>query len=104
METTENNKLIAEFLGEEYKDGCIVLPYKHFCGVNPSGKVWGETKYHKDWNWLISAIGKLNEEMKSSLFKTDVFSKISSMILVNDINGAYQYFVEALNYHNQQSK
>jgi len=59
--------------------------------------------YHKDWNWLIPAISKLNQEMKSSLAKTNLFNEVSSMILVGKIKWAYQYFIEALKIHNQQN-
>lgn len=105
MDTTENNKIIAKFLGWEkeslsnfyqrYPDGTwdsleTLLPY--------------EFKYHSDWNCLIEAIGKLNEVMESSLFKTEIFNLISSMILINDITGTYQYFTEALKHYNQQKQ
>ena len=42
--------------------------------------------------------------MKSSLSKTKLFALISSMVLVNDISGAYQYFIEALIHHNNENK
>lgn len=100
---TDNNRIIGGFLGKE------VITEEEFLNYTAGTMTQNvcidiQLKYHSDYNWLIPAIGKLNEEMKSSLFKTDVFSKISSMILVNDISGAYQCFIEALKFHNQQSK
>lgn len=104
---TENNKIIAEFMGEK-------LPYKNKQNewefyVKGAGKVSSTNiedldrflgyNYNTNWNALIPAITKLNEDMKSSLFKTDIFNNISSMILVGDINGTYQYFIEGLKSH-----
>ena len=55
----ENNKIIAEFMGKEYKDNTIVIYYNEFSGMNPSGKVWQECKYHTDWNWLMTVLEKI---------------------------------------------
>jgi Zn-dependent M32 family carboxypeptidase len=59
MTTIENNKLIAEFMGKEYKNNAIVVSTNYITGQNPSGKVWQEPKYHNDWNWLMEVVEKI---------------------------------------------
>ena len=62
---TENNKLIAEFLGE------IKQPFEfpQFGYINIMGD-WKDTffdnqlKFHKDWNWLMSVIEKIEIQSK----------------------------------------
>ncbi len=104
---TENNKIIAEFMEvpqpikntngvwEYMAEGAGLVSSPNIEDLN---RFLGHT-YDKDWSQLIPAIVKLNEEMKSSLFKTNTFNNISSMILVGDIKGAYQYFMEGLKDH-----
>ena len=58
--TTENNKLIAEFLGE------IKQPFEfpQFGYINSMGD-WKDTffdnqlKFHSDWNWLMQVVEKI---------------------------------------------
>jgi hypothetical protein len=46
MDTIENNKLIAEFLGATDKH------IENFGGAE-------NLKYHSDWNWLMSVVEKI---------------------------------------------
>lgn len=57
--TEENNKIIAEFLGKEYKDNYIVIGNWNICTQNPTGAVWEQCKFHSDWNWLMEVVEKI---------------------------------------------
>jgi len=52
----DKNKKLAELLGEEYKDNSIVISRSQVCGVNPSGRVWQEVRYHFDWEWIMKVV------------------------------------------------
>jgi hypothetical protein len=60
MNTTENNKLITEFMGYETYEGtdklCINLEEN-----NGFSTEWGHVpiKYHKEWNWLMPVVYKI---------------------------------------------
>jgi hypothetical protein len=54
MITTENNKLIAEFMNEEIgfadtSKPCILID-----------NVWSPIKYHKSWDWLMPVVQKID--------------------------------------------
>ena len=52
----EKNKKLAELLGEEYEDNSIVISRSQVCGVNPSGRLWQEVRYHFDWEWIMKVV------------------------------------------------
>lgn len=52
MNTTENNKIIAEFLG-------YVLRGKNTFEYNNKLYLIEELKFHSDWNWLIEVVEKI---------------------------------------------
>jgi hypothetical protein len=49
MNTTENNKLIAEFMGYPY--------FLSDSGVDS----WGDDEFHQSWDWLMPVVEKINE-------------------------------------------
>jgi hypothetical protein len=57
QEIQERNKEIALMLGKKYQNNKIVIHYNNICGVNPTGETWQECLYHSDWNWLMEAVG-----------------------------------------------
>lgn len=60
MNTAENNKLIAEFMGckpifkdkKEYQ----MVTHENMCYST------NELQYHKDWNWLMQVVQKINDQ------------------------------------------
>lgn len=84
MNTTENNKLIAEFLGFKSTGKCIISETGKYYDYHAHPKLscikeqeiqiesengWGlveqdflfieDLKFHSDWNWLMEVVGKL---------------------------------------------
>jgi len=59
METTENNKLIAEFMGYVLNDNTGVTVYYNdkTCEVLDPDKL----KFHSDWNWLMEVVEKIEK-------------------------------------------
>lgn len=52
MNTTENNKIIAEFMGVlEWEENTF--------NINGSNYSLGGLKYHFDWNWLMEVVEKI---------------------------------------------
>jgi predicted transposase YdaD len=55
--TTENNKLIAEFMGAKlYVKQYNIVIYKF---PNKARKELKSFKYHSDWNWLMEVVEKI---------------------------------------------
>ena len=67
METTENNKLIAEFMGCTHPFNYIhdATLYKVSHGTFEAS----ELKYDTEWNWLMSVVDKIEKNHKAN-FKT----------------------------------
>ena len=89
MNTTENNKIIAEFMGmkpisKNETDGiwnCTIKAH----GYN----IVQHLSFHSDWNWLIEVVEKiegLNYEF----------------ILTTNIENTYNACVTFINWHNKQ--
>jgi hypothetical protein len=99
MNTTENNKLIAEFMGavgtpkynptewDVYLTGCLDVDSddenaQHF--YTPD-----EMKYHKSWNWLMPVISKCLE-----IGKNVPIERIYHSLHTQDLSFAYKSVVE----------
>jgi hypothetical protein len=100
MSLVENNKLLAEFLGRKYKDNYVVVSTSHICGENPSGEVWAECIFHRDWNWLMEVVEKC--------FKTDgdysLHKEIEDALIFNSenrIQDVYNACVKFVKWYNK---
>lgn len=104
MNTTDNNKLIAEFLGYEPNSNGV---YPIVC-IN-EGKGWHlETmKYHTDWNWLMEVVEKIES---LDIYYDEYIDYNSSMVssgkieLSTKIEAVYNACVEFIKYYNDESK
>jgi len=100
MNTTENNKLIAEFMH---------LAKQLHLFENPiTGEYQEELEYHCDWNWLMEVV----EKIESLGFKTSIeigFCSIDGQDIyfetkdfnVSKIEAVYNACVEFINFYNQ---
>ena len=63
MNTTENNKLIAEFMGRSISP----ITLAEFRKLKPrdkhlvSGAFVEDLQYHSDWNWLMEVVEKIEQ-------------------------------------------
>ena len=106
MNTTENNKLIAEFLQlDKNENGTFELP--QYGTIRPNGDFKTEfiaenLQYHKDWNWLIEAIEKCRE--KQFFGSQSFFTTIDKRLLELDLLATYSNVVEFIKMYNLQNK
>lgn len=123
MNTTKSNELLAEFLGFEkvkFLDNSYVFiipdnlshnEYKNLTLENDEEVVaWSAEHllFHKDWNWLMQVVGKI-ENLENSLknetneeFKQ--FQKILSLPIYTKIEAVYNACVEFVKWYNQNEK
>ena len=130
MNTLENNKLIAEFMGfkkaivrntkgisYDYdlpnnfeliketettieSEWCEILLEQDYCMIE-------DLKFHSDWNWLIQVVDKIYE---MDLYYDRYIDYNSSMIsngkinLGTRINRVYEQVVEFIKWYNEQNK
>lgn len=100
--TTENNKIIAEFMGKEVITEQDFLAYEYE-NIKDNTYIDTTLKYHSDWNWLMEAYMKCQEEanLKEGVL-LKVFNELfHSMILFNNIKWIYDACVEFIKYYNQ---
>ena len=96
MNTTENNKLIDDFVGSKGE--------WHSSKDSWGSEVWGEYKpnnYHSDWNLLMEVVHKITilEEFQEWEFNSlfwEVFCQI-------DITEIYNQVVLFIEYYNENS-
>jgi hypothetical protein len=95
METTENNKLIAEFMGFE------PITEEHFLdnGFENDKQMIIDThdcKYNSSWDWLMPVVQKCykidNEEM---------FDNLVDAVSTLDIDTIYNEVIEFIKSHNK---
>lgn len=79
QEIIEGNKLIAEFMNvESFNDGRYGLLY-----ISPiNGKTEFELKYHSSWDWLMSVVEKIENDLHDS-FNVDIVNKNQCEIFRN---------------------
>tara|TARA_R100001440_G_scaffold39562_2_gene59056 strand:- start:12161 stop:12520 length:360 start_codon:yes stop_codon:yes gene_type:complete len=57
MNTKENNKMIAEFMGMQQTD---IGWYDNEETLQLRNNTFDELQYHKEWNWLMPVVEKIN--------------------------------------------
>ena len=122
MNTTENNKIIAEFMGG-LKDGEsrlslqnneIWLPIHGVCHLGNSGKV---LKYRSSWDWLMEVVEKIRFTQECSDFNINYtcdvkiecedynqFFEVYTDNKVNTLQAVYNACIEFIKWHNEQNK
>tara|TARA_R100001463_G_scaffold133226_1_gene194440 strand:+ start:57 stop:404 length:348 start_codon:yes stop_codon:yes gene_type:complete len=59
MNTQENNKMIAEFMGWDIKIPTTIPPNLHLSNLELDNGDIMELKFHKSWNWLMPIVDKI---------------------------------------------
>lgn len=123
---TENNKLIAEFLVKN-EGGLVKLEENIFSTIDefeiPDDYLTlKDLKYHKDWNWLMEVVEKIEslpDEENNGAFFFEIYQDSVSIIFSNDdyiidlinvmgqgsrINNVYQAVVEFIQLYNKANE
>ena len=110
MSTTDNNKLLAEFMG--YVN--LTPTDKDFNIYEGTNKVIGklietnfEKRFHTDWNWLMEVVEKV-ESLGCRVEIINSTSKIEPIIThseyITKIEAVYNACVEFVKWYNEQNK
>jgi hypothetical protein len=128
MNTIENNKIIAEFMGLSktkmffnLKTGNYVKNENDDCKVRPTEVYLKNNKpitmfyYHKDWNWLMEVVEKI-ESLENTRFDFQInqynvriydHENIEFIVELNrdtKIEATYNACVEFIKWYNEQNK
>lgn len=111
METTENNRLIAEFMGAKLGNGTDTFPIVYINVPSGLAGLCTQTpemmKYHSDWNWLMEVVEKI-ESLKNNesyiLYDVVIFPDAvlienregEEIILINKSKGTFTTKIEAV--------
>lgn len=101
----ENNKLIAEFLGE--KEQPYNFPQHGTLRLNGDFKTEffdNQLQFHKDWNWLMEVVEKI-ESLEDNNQLMDCFkqsNKVCSLPIYTKIEAVYNACIEFIKWYNQQ--
>lgn len=123
---TENNKIIAEFMGKRIRNSYLEKYIETSENVRfPNGDLifgWqieaheSKIKYHSDWNWLMKVVEKIEGlkhcQIDISLnwcricYKDTLFNYDSRYFFKNltKIEAVYNACVEFIKWYNQQEK
>jgi hypothetical protein len=90
MNTLENNKLIAEFMGYETYEmsGYINIHYS-----DDNVRTINDVHYHSSWDWLMPCIGKISNQCE----EPEELDGLKYALLCNDIDTAYEFVIEYIN-------
>ena len=114
MNTTENNKLIAEFMGWEI----IENQSDYWVDCNPKNEyapLQLINEIFKDWNWLMEVVEKIEsienyrfdiESRQSvvSIYDKDKQEDILEVVFDIKINAVYNAWVEFIKWYNDKEK
>ena len=90
--STENNNLIAEFMGiESFKDSLASL---HQGKINVDVDVYEQAQYHTSWDWLMPVV----EEIDHLQFEEVV--EIETGLKMRSLSATYNAVVEFINQYN----
>lgn len=107
METIENNKLIAEFMGLE-----TTLTHKgikQYYQREYNSGMWyeeHELRYHLSWDWLMPVGQKCYKiDDEEGFDNMDwVYMRLVDAVSTLNLNSIYQAVVEFIKYHNEEKK
>jgi hypothetical protein len=98
---TENNKLIAEFMGLKFDKGTFYnMGYDVFSNGNLYRK--HELKYHTESNWLMPVVREVLTLINLNKLDFDS-SALKYEVLDNDIKQAYKEVLKFIKEYNKQN-
>jgi len=102
MNTTENNKLIAEFMGYEKVLSSYNLPQHETNGMQCF--LEEELKFHTSWDWLIPVVNKIyssDDYIKYKREASGIFNEEPVHINTKFIEETYKAVIEFIKWHNE---
>lgn len=103
MNTIENNKLIAEFMGVESYE---FRGYTMFVFEEDNHRPHIDLHYHKDWNWLMEVVEKIES---LDIYYNNYIDYNSSIVssgkieLSTNINFVYNQIIDFIKWYNEQN-
>ena len=100
MNTTEKNKLIAEFIGwKEQEDDFMFNP-------KTSGSIYVKSLlFHKDWNWLMQVVEKIFKDFyKLNPCPIGLKITIEKQLVLVDKEAVYNACIAFIEWYNNQNK
>lgn len=91
--TTENNVLIAKFMGGK--------PSRTGKGISANGKFHAneDLRYHSCWNWIMPVIEKCRE--KQIFGSQRLLNNIDNRLLKLDLIGTHRNILDFIQFYNQ---
>lgn len=93
METTENNKLIAEFMGMKYSDK------RSFNNGEWTHSIRSLSKFQSSWDWLMPVVREILTLIDINQSDYDA-SALKFEVLDDDIQQAYKEVIEFIKNYN----
>jgi hypothetical protein len=99
MNTTENNKLIAEFMGYETYDHTDSIAIRLSNGNEFNSEAIGHihVKFHTSWDWLMPVVGEIDHLE----YESERLDKIEMAIKTRQINAVHKAVVEFIKWYNE---
>ena len=115
-----DNKLIADFMGVQYKsdeDYIKTLEEMRLHNIGyEQGYMESQLKYHESWNWLMPVVEKIEEDEEidvnillngTRIFKwrtdTDIVNNVAKISFDKKIEHVYHAVVEFIKKYNKES-
>jgi hypothetical protein len=111
----ENNRLIAEFMGQLFHNGNTCLPeHNRYIGEGNYSSFFKVTdlKYHESWDWLMPVVEKVSsifgewdydderrEKAEDIFYMDNMFSEFIS----SNIEAIYNRCIQFIEWYNEQN-
>ena len=91
----ENNKLIAEFMGEKFTDTSGVVQGLNYKLIEKKhGKGNNGFRFHSSWDWLMPVVHKIDNMFGDDNQVDDAINRVHNAVLSFDIHNTYKAVVE----------
>jgi hypothetical protein len=117
MNTQENNKLIAEFMGWDILSPTTIPPNLHLSNLEVDNGEIPNFKFHSSWDWLMPVVEKINNSFveyehndkgivnglvkgKDGEWVDDKIKRVHNAVLQFNIKEIYNAVVEFIKWHN----
>ena len=107
MNTQENNKLIAEFMG------LVKSSYRNMYWTEKAKEGFGEGElvnllYHTSWDWLMPVVENIKilvmEDDSDELYNSEEWDNITHTLVQIEIKSVYKAVVEFIKQYNENER